>query len=224
MSMGYWESTEIADLNDEILDSAGSSWDDWEAFNPDWLASATAESFLERARAVLKSEFGDSPLFVLKDPRICRLLEFWKTALGRVDVVPVVALPVRNPLEVAASLRVRDKFDPSISVLVWLRNVLDAEAGSRGLPRAFARYEDLLGDWKGLATRLGSELEVAWPKSLAAADPEIESLVSSSIRHHMYEDDRVHEDPLISRWVKDGFRDSESLGPWRSPGSRHSRT
>ena len=55
-AMGYWESTEIADLNDAILVSAGSSWDDWEAFNPQWYASPIAEDFHERARAVLTSE------------------------------------------------------------------------------------------------------------------------------------------------------------------------
>ena len=210
-AMGYWESTEIADLNDAILVSAGSSWDDWEAFNPQWHASPIAEDFHERARAVLTSEFGDSRLFVLKDPRICRLLQFWKEALDRIGAVTVVALPVRNPLEVAASLRARDAIDPSIGVLIWLRNVLDAEASSRGLPRAFTRYEDVLDNWKSLAIRLGSELEVTWPRRSTTADLEIESFIASSIRHHVHDDARVHDDPLISRWVKTVF---EILNRW----------
>ena len=204
-AMGYWESTEIADLNDAILVSAGSSWDDWEAFNPQWHASPIAEDFHERARAGLTSEFGDSRLFVLKDPRICRLLQFWREALDRIGAVTVVALPVRNPLEVAASLRARDAIDPSIGVLIWLRNVLDAEVSSRGLPRAFTRYEDVLDNWKGLAIRLGSELEVTWPRRSTVADLEIESFIASSIRHHVHDDARVHDDPLISRWVKTVF-------------------
>ena len=210
-SMGYWESTEIANLNDEILDSAGSSWDDWEAFNPEWYASVVAEDFRGRARAVLGNEFEDSRLFVLKDPRICRLLQFWKEALDGIGVVPVVALPVRNPLEVAESLRVRDKIDPSIGVLIWLRNVLDAEADSRGSPRAFIRYADLLTDWKSLAIRLGSELEVAWPRQSTTTELEIGSFVAPAIRHHAYDDARVHDDPLISRWVKTVF---EVLNRW----------
>ena len=210
-AMGYWESTEIADLNDAILVSAGSSWDDWEAFNPQWYASPIAEDFHERARAVLTSEFGDSRLFVLKDPRICRLLQFWKEALDRIGAVPVVALPVRNPLEVAASLRARDVIDPSIGLLIWLRNVLAAEASSRGLPRAFTRYEDILDNWKSLAIRLGSELEVTWPRRSTTADLEIESFIASSIRHHVHDDARVHDDPLISRWVKTVF---EILNRW----------
>ncbi len=204
-AMGYWESTEVADLNDAILDAAGSCWDDWEAFDLQWYDSAVAGDFLERAQAVLTNEFGDSRLFVLKDPRICRLLEFWKVALDRVDAAPVVALPIRNPLEVAASLRVRDEFDPSIGVLIWLRHVLDAEAGSRGMRRAFIRYEDVLEDRKSLAIRLGSELEVNWPARSTLDDLEMESLISSSIRHHMRDDDRIHDDPLISRWVKTVF-------------------
>ena len=204
-AMGYWESTEIADINDAILVSAGSSWDDWEAFNPEWYTSSIAEDFRERARAVLASEFGDSRLFVLKDPRVCRLLQFWKEAIDGIGAEPVVALPVRNPLEVAASLRARDAIDPSIGVLIWLRNVLDAEASSRGLPRAFTRYGDVIDNWKSVATRLGSELEVTWPRRSSVADLEIESFIASSIRHHVHDDARVHDDPMVSRWVRTAF-------------------
>ncbi len=210
-SMGYWESTEIAALNDAILEAAGSCWDDWVAFDSEWYKSPVAGDFLEKAQAILASEFGDSRLFVLKDPRVCRLLGFWKESFDRVDALPVVVLPIRNPLEVAASLRVRDEFDPSIGVLVWLRHVLDAEAGSRGLRRAFTRYGDVLEDRENLAGRLASALQVTWPARSTVDEPEMESLISPSIRHHVSDDDRIHDDPLISRWVKTVF---EILNRW----------
>ena len=209
--MGYWESTEIAALNDAVLDAAGSYWDDWAGVDPEWCKSTMAGDFLKRAQSVLASEFSDSPLFVLKDPRVCRLLEFWKEALDRIDAEPVIVLPIRNPLEVAESLRVRDEFDPSIGVLIWLRYVLDAEASSRGLRRAFTRYEDVLEDRTNLALRLGSELEVTWPARSTIDEREMESLISSSIRHHVRDDDRIHDDPLVSRWVKAVF---EILNRW----------
>ncbi|MCY3818988.1 MAG: hypothetical protein OXH52_06430 [Gammaproteobacteria bacterium] len=210
-AMGYWESTEVADLNEAVLESAGSSWDDWEAFDHGWHGSAVAEGFLDRAQAVLASEFGDSRLFVLKDPRICRLLPFWEEALDRIGAAPVVVLPVRNPLEVGASLRERDAIDPSVGMLIWLRNVLDAEADSRELQRSFVRYQDVLDRWKSLATRLGSELDVRWPGVSAVAEPEFASLISSSIRHHVLDDAHVHHDPLVSLWVKTVF---EILSRW----------
>ena len=204
-AMGYWESTEVANLNEAVLESAGSSWDDWEAFDPEWYGSTVAEGFLDRAQAVLASEFGDSRLFVLKDPRICRLLQFWKEALDRIGAAPVVVLPVRNPLEVGASLRERDAIDPSVGMLIWLRNVLDAEADSRELQRSFVRYQEVLDRWKSLATRLGSELDVSWPGMSAVAEPEFASLISPSIRHHVLDDAHVHDDPLVSLWVKTVF-------------------
>src|SRR5690606_30890898 len=73
---GHWESVPICQLNDRLLESAGSCWHDWQAFNPGWLRSPKAQTFREEALSVLEQEFGNSRLFVLKDPRICRLVPF----------------------------------------------------------------------------------------------------------------------------------------------------
>src|SRR5206468_3279043 len=66
---GHWESQAIANFNDRLLESAGTSWDDWQAINPGWLSSLKAVQFREEARGLLEQEFGASHLFVLKDPR-----------------------------------------------------------------------------------------------------------------------------------------------------------
>src|SRR5262245_41143141 len=36
---GHWESLDLFVIHDELLTSAGSRWDDWRAFNPDWRCS-----------------------------------------------------------------------------------------------------------------------------------------------------------------------------------------
>ena len=204
-ALGYWESSEISELNDAILESAGSSWDDWEAFHPGWYASLVADEFRGRARTVLENEFGDSRLFVLKDPRVCRLLEFWIDALKDIAAAPVIAVTIRNPLEVAASLHHRDMIDPSIGLLLWLRHVLDAEAASRDSRRVFVRYEDLLGKWAETAVRLGRELEVIWPKGSSSSEMEIEAYLTPSQRHHARDDDAIIHSPSVSRWVEESF-------------------
>jgi len=96
---GHWEPQLIAALNDRILESGGSSWDDWLRFNPRWLDSPKAEEFCEEAVELTRSEFGGSRLFVLKDPRICRLLPFWQRVLQR--------LPTLGPTEARGYLRAR---------------------------------------------------------------------------------------------------------------------
>ena len=205
-ALGYWESSEISELNDAILKSAGSSWDDWEAFHQGWYASLVADEFRDHARTVLENEFGDSRLFVLKDPRVCRLLEFWIDALKDIAAAPVIAVTIRNPLEVAASLHHRDMIDPSIGLLLWLRHVLDAEATSRDSRRVFVRYEDLLGNWAETAVRLGRELGVIWPKDSSSSEMEIESYLTPSQRHHARDDDAIFHSPSVSRWVKESFK------------------
>ena len=208
---GYWESEAVAGLNDAILESAGSTWDDWEPFNPEWYSSPVAETWRDRAQRVLKEEFGDSRLFVLKDPRACRILPFWTEALTAFGADPHVVMPMRNPLEVADSLRERDTIDPSVGLLLWLRNVLEAEAASRALPRAFVRFEDLLRNWQPLAEIMGRDLGLSWPRRSTSANLEIEDGLTPSARHHVQEDSAVLDSPELSRWIESTF---EILDRW----------
>lgn len=202
---GYWESREVTQLNDAILESAGSSWVDWEAFHQGWYESPVADAFRDRARTVLENEFGDSGLFVLKDPRVCRLLKFWIDAMEDIAVAPAIVATIRNPLEVAGSLHHRDLIDPSIGLLLWLRNVLDAEATSREYPRAFVRYEELLDNWSDTAARLERELGVTWPKRSSSSEMEIETFLTPSHRHQAHDDDEIAHSNSVSRWVEASF-------------------
>lgn len=214
---GYWESSPIAALNDAILDSAGSTWDDWGAFNPAWTASPAAQRFRERAQALLTSEFGDSPIFALKDPRICRLLEFWTRALRDFGATPCVAMPIRNPVEVAASLERRDRIEPPFGLLLWLRSVLDAEAGSRGCRRATLSYDDLLENWERSATRLGRELAIDWPRRSTLAALEIEDGITPALRHQQRSEADALRGSAVSTWVRSAYA---ILNRWAQDESR----
>ena len=202
---GYWESNEIRILNDAILESAGSMWDDWEPFNPNWISTPIANAFSERARATLTLEYGDSRLFLFKDPRVCRLLDFWVETFESMAITPLIVLPIRNPKEIASSLMERDRIDPSIGLLLWLRHILDAEHSSRGCLRAVVHYEDVLDNWQASVQRMSERLGVFWPKSSTATDLEIEGHLKLSARHHQVEDTRLLEDPAASKWIKTAY-------------------
>lgn len=209
---GFWESSRVMHLNESLLASAGSSWHDWSSFNPEWYASPTAGPFRERARLLLHEEFGDSPLFVLKEPRICRLLPFWSEAMRSLGIEPQVVLPIRNPLDVAASLARRDGIVPALGHLIWLRNVLDAEVESRPLTRAWVRYEELLARPHTVVEKLGRELDIAWPCGAnAETEREIEQFLSPGLRHHRSADEHLLSDPELSRWLRSTF---EILERW----------
>ncbi len=204
---GFWESQLVVDLNDEILASAGSRWDDWRPFDRGWRESPAAGPLRERALEVLRAEYGESRRFVLKDPRICRLLPFWTDALSRFDARPCVVSPIRSPLDVAASLEARNGIDPFVAYLIWLRHVLDAEADSRGLPRAHVRYDDLLADAPAALGRICRDLGLSLPgRDGPAAAADIDAFLSADLRHHRSGDDGLLADAGISAWVRDSFR------------------
>ena len=176
---GYFESNDLMSIHDELLESAGSDWQDWRAFNPDWYTSPEAPAFKERVLGVLRHDYSQSRLFVIKDPRACRFFPFWRDVLEEFGAAPAVAIPVRNPLEVMASLRRRDGFPLAKAALVWLRHVIDAERTTRDLPRAVVTYDALLSDWQGVIASLGAGLGVSWPRRGAATDLEIERFLAT---------------------------------------------
>ena len=203
---GFWESPAIKDLNDQILASVGSAWDDWEASNSCWYASPVADGFREQAQTILDGEFGDGRLFVLKDPRICRLLPFWIDAVRSFGAEPFIVSPIRNPLDVAASLEARDGIDPSVGLLVWLRYLLEAEAASRDLKRAYLRYECLLFEPHAVVDKLSDALGVAWPKRSTDTDIVIDEFLSPTLRHHWNEDAGFLANPRLSHWLRSSFK------------------
>ena len=208
---GFWENPAVRDLNDRILASAGLSWDDWEPFDSRWYASPIADGFRDDARAILKGELGDGRLFVVKDPRICRLLPLWIDAVRSFGAEPFIVSPVRNPLDVAASLEERNGIHPSIGLLMWLRHVLDAEAASRDLRRVYLRYEHLLFKSHAVVDRIGDALGIVWPTRSTRTNMEIEEYLSPTLRHHQSDDTGVVGNPRLSHWLRSSF---EILDRW----------
>lgn len=202
---GHWESQVVADVDDAVLASQGSSWDDWRPIDPAWAVSAAGSDFLKRGRQALADEFGDSRQFVLKDPRMCRLMPFWLRALAMFGAAPRVVIPIRNPLDVAASLERRNGMETAVAHLIWLRHVLDAEVASRSVPRVFLRYDDVLVDWRAAAARMSDGLGLSWSRPVEEIAAELDAFLSPVLRHHAMPDEAVFEDPRLADWIRETF-------------------
>lgn len=201
---GFWESRDIADFNDALLAAMGSHWDDWRAMPEAWCDSPGARDWYPRARDLLASSFAGQALIVLKDPRICRLLPFWQRVIEGAGYQPRLVLPLRHPLEVAASLRRRDAFSPRKGQVLWLRHVLDAERDSRSLPRVVVRYATLLDDWRGELGRIRAGLGLALPRWSATAEVEIDRFLRDDLRHNQTGADLASH-PEVAGWVRDAY-------------------
>ena len=171
------------------------SWHDWRQFDLQWARSQTAALHAARIKSVLIDEFGDAPMIMLKDPRICRFVPFTLSILADLEMNIGAVLPVRNPLEVARSLQRRDNFAVSKSVRLWLRHVLDAEYHSRGMSRYFLSYEGLLQDWRHHVDRIAQHTGVAWPDRSARAEAAVDQFLTLELYH-----ERVTWDETKYHW------------------------
>ena len=155
---GYWESAPLVELHDQLLSALDSSWDDWRTPGARWKESDAAARFAGRLRLAIDEEYGNAPLVVLKDPRLCRTLPYWMSILEKSGIRSAPVLIVRNPLEVAESLRERDGMPFEKAMLLWLRHNLDAEFETRHLQRNIVTFDALLEDWKLLAVHVSMEV------------------------------------------------------------------
>ncbi|HWB29123.1 MAG TPA: hypothetical protein VG736_01380 [Vicinamibacterales bacterium] len=209
---GYWEPASVVTWHDEFLTAVGSAWDDPTELPASAFETPAAEHFVDRVADLLCGELGAAPLVVMKDPRACRLVPLWRRAIGRAGREPLIALIVRHPLEVAASLQRRDGLPVSQSLLLWLEHVLAAEAFTRSDRRSIVAYDRLLDDWRGTVARIEHDLGLV-PPATADVDAQVEAFLANDLRHERAERAAL-DDEAISDWVRRVYR-------WHERGSRN---
>lgn len=199
---GYFESQRFYELHEELLSDLGTPWYDLSPLPSGFLDSPEAEAWVERLAEAVRAEFGDSPLFVLKDPRLCRLVPLWKRVLDKVGADARWILVVRNPLEVAASLQREHAIEGRLGELLWLDHVLQAERATRGHRRVVVNYGQLIEDWRGTFRRLEDRLGLSFPSLSRRAEAAIDAFLQPSLRHHRVSiDDLARREDVID-WVK----------------------
>ncbi len=158
---GFWEPRKILYLNAKILRRHGSA-----AFDPslrlleeDAFNGEEEAAYIGKIRASL-ARLPAAPLLVIKDPQISLLSDIWFEAarLAGLDVATVIAL--RHPHEVIASQSATGPTSPELTSALWLKYNLLAERHTRGLPRVFVEYTNLLDDWRREMKRISAALHI----------------------------------------------------------------
>ncbi|WP_434997446.1 glycosyltransferase [Vibrio scophthalmi] len=205
-TLGFFEPKDISALHDKLLASADSKWDDITRFPSSWYETEDATYYQNEIIKILERDFDKSPLFVIKDPRVCRIVPFWRGILKQYAANPKFILTVRNPLEVINSLKNRDGFSAQKSVLLWLSHFIEAERETRGLDRAFTTYFHLMDDWKAAVGSISISLNITLPINSISIDNQINEFLSLDHRHHTSSLKDLLNDQTLVGWVKDVYQ------------------
>ncbi|MEM6793696.1 MAG: hypothetical protein AAF725_06910, partial [Acidobacteriota bacterium] len=158
--------------------------------------------------------------WVLKDPRMCRLLPLWRPLLEAERVDLHVLLIIRSPLAVAASLQKRDGFSTEKSLLLWLRHYLEVEAATREYDRSSLHFE-------GLATSSSSyAMQPIWAATgiprlpVKRLEGALESAIDRSLVHWEFGQEETIEKLQDFPWVATAYQALDLLGTDRDREAR----
>jgi hypothetical protein len=132
---GFWENSRFVRHNDELLAHLGGGWDLPPELADGWEFRDQMGRFHEEALALVR-QFTPYTLWGWKDPRNSILLPYWQRVIP--DLKLLVCL--RNPLEVAQSLRSRGHSSLAFGLHLWLTYNQRLLSGSRPEDRVVTHY------------------------------------------------------------------------------------
>lgn len=193
--LGFFESRQIMELHNELLEALGTNWHMPTTLKPlpaAWWRLPLVRPFRERIVALLRAELRPGAgLWGFKDPRICRLLPLWKDVFAELEIAPVYVLAVRRPQAVAQSLQRRNGFLPPLSELLWLERNLEALAYAGDRIAAIVHYEDWFTRPEETARDLIDALSLPWQGDGFDLEDLLRQTVMPEHRHDTKSDEAV---------------------------------
>ncbi|MEG6509458.1 glycosyltransferase [Methyloligella sp. 2.7D] len=213
---GHWEPQALVDFHDRLLQEVGATWHDWGSLDFSRLSQERVGQLRGELLSIIKQDFGEAPLFVVKDPRICRFVPFFTSTLAEAGIRVAPILILRNPLDVVRSLEARKEvwppeFGTADGALLWLRHVLDADETTRKTPRAVITYDDVLQDWRGTFAKIARDAKIAFPNAADDFASDAEGFLSQGQRHQRHSDAELLLDPIMRGWVNETYSAGEEL-------------
>ena len=198
---GHWEPDELVKYHDKFLSELSSPADDWHALDWERISKERYSQIKKDIINIIKEDYGDAELFVLKDPRVCRFVPLYKEILAseKIEFMPI--LIIRNPLEVMDSLTRRENMPRAKSALLWLRHVLEAEKSTRCDKRVFVSYANLMKNWRTEVERVCQAFDLYEFFDLEKAAPLVDNFLTPELRHSIREEQELRKDPALSGWI-----------------------
>jgi hypothetical protein len=199
---GYWEDRNLVEIDDRVLRELGLTWDSLELFDPMLLDRFRIRLLRRKARRYCKHALSAAPVWGFKDPRILRILPFWRRVVRDCEAEESYVLAIRNPRSIAASLFARQKMNPDEAYRLWLVHMVPFLSDLIGKPLVVVDYDLFIADPREQLERIARGL--ALPNQAGALEIERFSsdFVDARLRHSIFSSDALDaagEDARLTR-------------------------
>ncbi len=177
---GYWERWDILWLQEDLLKKGlGITWDNINQFKTSDITPEIQEEFEPKAREIVLGLDAHRP-WMIKDPRFCLLLPFWRPLLE----IPVCLYVHRSPIQVAQSLKRREDFSMMLGVALWEKYTLQGLANTADMPRILVSHEELMSNPIAAVKKLHQDLMDCEVQGLRLpSDKEIRAFIEPKYFH-----------------------------------------
>lgn len=182
---GFWEDVDINTLNIEMLHFLKSDWHFLTPIQPSDVDMLCTNGYLQRAVELLREKTAGENIFGFKDPRVAKLLPFWKRVFAHGQWNVSYVLVIRHPLSVCESLAKRDGLDFEKSYLLWLEHVIGSLVGTEAEKRVLVDYDYFMQTPEPELTRLAKELGL--PMNVAELQSFQLEFLDPKLQHTIYE-------------------------------------
>jgi lipopolysaccharide biosynthesis protein len=189
---GFWEDIDINELNIEMLAVLGSDWECLAPITPEDVEVLRRKGYFQRAVEMLRQKTRDNHIFGFKDPRVAKLLAFWKEVFAHCHFDVSYVLSIRNPRSVVMSLIKRDGMEAEKGYLLWLEHVVEAVSGTMNERCVIVDYDYLIQSPERELERIAAQLALT-------VDPvEMEryrhEFLDEKLRHTRYEPEDLQQE------------------------------
>jgi hypothetical protein len=163
-------------------------------------AAADVAAVRAELRSWLSGHLRDDAGVVVKDPRTVWFLPLWTRCAADLGVPTSFVTMLRHPAEIVASAQ--RSYGPwqtgASRTAAWLNVMLETERLTRGAPRAFVRYEDLLADWSREIAAVGERLDSAVLRDVDRSRfPQVDRFVDPTLHRSRVRWDELDVPPRV---------------------------
>lgn len=141
---GFFENYRLMFFNESLLRACHCNWHNTLCLPDRWWDNERVLQLKPTLKNLIVKEFREKGKMLFKDPRLCILLPFYLQVFEEMNIHLRFLITLRKPRQVIQSLHRRDHFTPMKSARLWIDHMLKAEFYTRGYPRTFIDYEEVL--------------------------------------------------------------------------------
>jgi hypothetical protein len=200
---GHWESVSMVRIDELLLRAVDSGRYAPPPVTLEWKGVTGHEEIRAAALRWFTTNYVGGPM-VVKDPRFCLTLPFWREVLP----APMAAVFVlREPLSVVRSMQARDDFPVTFGLALWDRYVRSASLVLEGLPTLVVEYDSMMAERAAATEEIRRFLEHVGVRIEPAASDAAARFLDSGLHHQHAEFDEYEGISLSQRQVFDVISD-----------------